>query len=66
MAGKPNSAIVKLNVRKHAVTVTDELLVKIRHNKDCQDSCPESEKIVGYLEDEMFLAEGFVVTNEHK
>lgn len=66
MANKADSLIVKLNVHRHHVTVANELLVKIKHNKDCQKPCPDSEKIVSYLEDELFVAEGFVVTDIHK
>jgi hypothetical protein len=66
MAKKENSAIVKIGVRKHSVTIADELVVNIRHNKDCQKPCPESKNIVNYLQSEMFLAEGFVVADEHK
>ena len=57
-------SIVNVNVRKHTVSIEDELIVKIRHNKDCPKNCPEIESIVTYLDDELFLAEGFVVTNE--
>lgn len=56
-------SIVKLNVRKHEVTIEDELIVKIRHKKDCSKPCSEIEPIVNYLDAEMFVAEGFVVTN---
>jgi len=57
-------SIVKLNVRKHEVTIEDELIVKIRHKKDCPKPCPATELIVSYLNAEMFVAEGFVVTDK--
>ena len=61
---KKGSSTIKINVRKHDVTITDELLVKICHNKDCKRPCPDAEKIVEYLEDELFLAEGYMVNEE--
>jgi hypothetical protein len=57
-------SIVKLNVRKHEVTVEDELIVKIRHKKSCSTPCSATELIVNYLDAEMFLAEGFEVTSD--
>lgn len=57
-------SIVKVNVRRHVVTVEDELIVKIRHTKDCQKPCSETELIVRYLDDELFVAEGFVVEGD--
>lgn len=59
----PNESIVKINVRKHYVTIEDELHVHIRHTKECKSPCTEIEPIIDYLERELFLAEGFVVTN---
>jgi hypothetical protein len=56
-------SIVKLNVRKHEVTIEDELIVTIKHKKDCSKPCPATELIVSYLDAEMFVAEGFVVTS---
>ena len=53
--------IVKINVRKHDVTITDELIVHIHHKKTCPKPCPNTEKIVEYLQAEMFVAEGFMV-----
>ena len=56
-------SIVKINVRGHEVTVKDEIEVFIKHNKSCNKPCFDTPKIVTYLEDEMFVAEGFFVTS---
>jgi hypothetical protein len=55
MAGKTQSSIVKISVRKHPVTIADELFVKIHHGKECRNPCSETENIVSYLQAEMFL-----------
>ncbi len=59
-----NNSLVNINVRKHKVTIEDELHVKISHNKDCETHCLEKDAIIDYLLAEMFLAEGFIVTDE--
>jgi hypothetical protein len=56
-------SIVKVNVRKHEVAIEDELIVTIKHKKDCSNPCSELRNIVMYLEDELFVAEGFVIVN---
>ena len=58
-----NKSIVKVNIRNHEVTIEDELIVKIRHREDCSNPCSEIRNIVMYLEAELFVAEGFVITN---
>ena len=57
-------SIVKIGVRKHWVTIENELHVKIAHNKDCETHCLEKDAIIDYLLAELFLAEGFAVTDE--
>ena len=53
--------IVKVNVRRHKVIVKDELIVYIKHNKDCSTPCSETPEIVNYLEAELFVAKGYIV-----
>lgn len=55
--------IVKVNVRNHEVIIEDELIVTIKHKKNCPNPCSEIRSIVAYLEAELFVAEGFVITN---
>jgi hypothetical protein len=54
-------SIVKINVRGHNVTIKDEIEVCINHKKSCENPCIDTPQIVTYLEDEMFVAEGFFV-----
>ena len=56
-------SIVKINIRGHDVTIKDEIEVFIKHKKTCKKPCQETEPIVSYLQDEMFVAEGFFVTS---
>ncbi len=56
-------SIVKINIRGHDVTIKDEIEVFIKHRKTCKKPCQETEQIVSYLQDEMFVAEGFFVTS---
>ena len=60
MAGESEN-IVKINLRKHHVTITDELIEHIHHKHTCTKPCHNNEKIVEYLQAEMFVAEGFMV-----
>ena len=53
--------VVKLNVRHHDVTVKDGVEVFIKHKKCCKNPCVETELIVTYLQDELFVMEGFFV-----
>ena len=55
-------SIVKINIRGHDVTIKDEIEVYIKHKKKCEKPCEETQRIVSYLQDEMFVAEGFFVT----
>jgi hypothetical protein len=59
-----NSSLVTVNVRKHRVVIEDELSVIIFHNPECQQHCLENDAIITYLQDELFLAEGFIVKND--
>lgn len=61
---EPNPSIVKIGVRKHWVTIENELHVKITHSEDCQTNCLENGAIIDYLQAELFLKDGFIVTNE--
>lgn len=53
--------VVKLNVRRHDVTIKDGVEVFINHKKCCKNPCGETESIVTYLQDELFVTEGFFV-----
>ena len=64
MAKKKDDKIVNINLYKHGVVIVDELVVNIKHNKDCSKPCPSNIPILNYLLDELFLAEGFVVTDD--
>lgn len=59
-----NSSFITIYVKKHKVVIEDELTVIIFHNKDCQEHCLENDKIIQYLQDELFLSEGFTVKND--
>lgn len=58
----PDNA-VSINIRKHKVIVIDETIVHIHHTKSCQKPCVMTKDIVGYLEAELFLKEGYIVSN---
>ena len=58
-----NESLITLNILKHKITVEDELIVHIYHKKKCPSPCPTNELIVKYLEDELFVADGFVVSD---
>lgn len=53
--------VVKINIRKHEVTIKDGVEVFIKHKKSCENPCDETELIVTYLKDELFVKEGFFV-----
>lgn len=53
-----------LFVRKHKVSIKNELVVHIKHNKKCKNPCPDVEPILEYLQDEMFISEGFMMTDD--
>jgi len=57
-------SIVELTVLRHKVSIIDELVVTIKHTKKCGKPCKATNQIVQYLDDEMFLAEGFKVEDE--
>ena len=61
MAKMANENIVKVNVRKHKVIVKDELIVYIKHTKDCSKPCSETPEIIKYFEAELFVVKGFMV-----
>lgn len=61
MEYKDKESVVEVNVMKHKVSIIDELIVRIKHNNKCTTPCSVTEQIVQYLDDEMFLAEGFKV-----
>jgi hypothetical protein len=54
---------VSVNVKKHKVIVIDEMIVHIHHTKSCQKPCVLTKDIVGYLEAELFVKEGYLVSN---
>lgn len=54
---------VSINIRKHKVIVIDETIVHIHHTKSCQKPCELTKDIVGYLEAELFVKEGYIVSN---
>lgn len=56
-------SIVKINIRRHDVTIKDGIEVHVKHKKTCVNPCSETEYIVNYLQDEMFLRVGFFVTS---
>jgi len=53
--------VVKIYLRNHLVTIKDGVEVYIKHKKGCQNPCEETESIVTYLQDELFVKEGFFV-----
>lgn len=57
-------SIVELTVFRHKVSIVDELVVTVKHTKKCKMPCNKTEQIVQYLDDEMFLAEGFKIEEE--
>lgn len=61
--GLEGESIVKINVRNHDISIKDELEIFIKHRRNCKKPCCDTEAIVTYLQDEMFLAEGFFVTS---
>jgi hypothetical protein len=58
--------VVSISIRKHFVTITDELIILIKHNKKCESPCKDIKHILNYLEAELFVAEGYTVNNETK
>ena len=58
----PDNA-VSINIRKHKVIVIDETVVHIHHIKSCHKPCELTKDIVGYLEAELFVKEGYIVSN---
>jgi hypothetical protein len=60
----PKKNIVKVNIRNHKAIVEDELIITIKHPKECTRPCTEIERIVEYLQDEMFIVEGFIVADD--
>ena len=59
-----NKDSVVVNVQKHSVTVTNSNVVHIHHLKTCLKPCDKVEAILEYLEDELFVVEGYAVTGE--
>lgn len=57
-------SILELTVLRHKVSIVDELVVTIKHTKKCSKPCKATEQIVQYLDDEMFLAQGFKVEEQ--
>lgn len=53
--------VITIAVRKHFVTVTDELVVFIKHNRNCESPCKDTKRIMEYLEAELFVAEGYTL-----
>lgn len=53
--------VVKINIRHHDVTIKDGVEVFIKHKKGCKNPCAETEAIITYLQDELFVTEGFFV-----
>lgn len=58
----PDNA-VSINIRKHKVIVIDETIVHIHHNKSCHKPCLLTRDIVSYLEAELFVKDGYVVSD---
>lgn len=61
--GLKGEVIVKVNVRRHDVTIKDGIEVHIKHKKSCINPCGETKSIITYLEDELFVTEGYFVTS---
>lgn len=59
-----NSDTVSLTIKKHLVTVKDELIVLIKHPKNCKKPCSDIKSILNYLEAELFVAEGYEVKDK--
>jgi hypothetical protein len=54
---------VSINIKKHNVIVIGETIVHIHHTKSCQKPCILTKDIVDYLEAELFVTEGYIVSN---
>jgi hypothetical protein len=59
-----NEKTVVVNVKKHTVAVTDELVVHIHHHRGCAKPCVRVDEILQYLEDELFVVDGYSVSGE--
>jgi hypothetical protein len=55
--------VVSMYIKKHKVIVTDELLVYIYHLKSCENPCKSTKNITDYLEAELFVKDGYKVSN---
>ena len=58
----PNNSI-SVNIKKHKVVVTDEKIIFIHCPKSCKKPCEFTTDIVNYLEAELFVKKGYVVSN---
>jgi hypothetical protein len=58
----PNNSI-SINIKKHNVVVIDETIVHINHVRACKNPCIWTQDIVDYLEAEMFVKEGYIVSD---
>lgn len=58
------SEVVKVNVKKHTAEITGRNVVKVNHHKQCAKPCVRVDEILEYLEAELFVDEGYVVTGE--
>lgn len=54
---------VSVNVKKHKVIIIGGTIVHIHHTKSCQKPCVLTKEIVDYLEAELFVTEGYIVSN---
>lgn len=52
-----NNAIVELTLRKHKISIENEVSVKVVHPKDCKKPCKKLNLIINYLSDELFISE---------
>ena len=54
---------ISVNIKKHKVSVTNEKIISIHCPKSCKKPCEFTTDIVNYLEAELFVKEGYVVSN---
>ena len=58
---KSKTKDILINIKKHKVIIQDEMFVFIKHKKTCTEPCDCVKNITQYLEDELFVNEGYVV-----
>lgn len=61
-ARKNKPEIVDCVIRKHEVVITNKMVVHIHHKNTCSKPCDQTEKIKNYLEAELFVNEGYIVS----